>query len=311
MGYSDFIGLVGSFQPSGFFSNPPFCHSFFKLGAVSDDLPTTNGLWRVLMIRWERIVVLAAAVSGSVFGGLSTVSEGQLDEGFLRSMRVSRLIFPSGYYYSFQGGSRWISDGSDYQAVQNAFGKWIQEPGSSIWAAEVPGRAVFTPGRRNGQNEIAWIGPTERNPNPWKTVLHLPDSMLAAAMIWVDTKTRRVVERDIYFNDVSVSWRTETDGEEGGYWVERVALHEIGHLFGLRDLYNPGQKGWEEWMGQGNEGLAMYGYSSRQDETASVHPLEAAALSLAYHSVPEPDSLPVFALAGALLFVSRRRTGGF
>lgn len=258
------------------------------------------------MIQWKRIVLLAGLFILKIAFGQMTVSNDQVDKKFLKDLRIGHLLFSSGYSYSFIGGSRSISDGSDYQAVKNAFEKWIQEPDSSIWAVEERQKTSFTPGRRNGQNEIAWIGPTEKNPNPWKTILKLPDSMLAATMIWVHPKTRRVVERDIYFNDVSVAWRTRTDGQAGGYWVERVALHEIGHLFGLRDLYNPGQKGWEKWMGENNEHLAMYGYSSWQNESAAVDPIEAAALAVVYPSVPEPRSMPLFGLAAALFFLTRK-----
>jgi len=254
-------------------------------------------------LKWA--VFLLGVFGRTAFGGIAGLDV-QKDEAFLKNMQMNGLFVPSGYTYSFIGGSRSIIDGSDYQAVQNAFQKWTSA-NSSLWAVEVPSNGNFTPGRRNGRNEIAWISPTEKEPNPWKNVLKLPDTILAVVKVWVAPGSNRVIERDLYFNDVSVCWRTGSDGEEGGFGVERVALHEIGHLFGLRDVYNPGQKGWEEWMGDGNEDLAMYGYSSRWDETAAVHPLEAAAMALAYRSIPEPRSMPVFALAAAMFFITRRR----
>ncbi|HOK66513.1 MAG TPA: hypothetical protein PK054_08730 [Anaerohalosphaeraceae bacterium] len=254
-------------------------------------------------LKWA--VFLLGFFGGISFGGIA-VLDVQKDEAFLKNMRMSGLLVSSGYTYSFIRGSRYITDGSDYQAVQNAFQKWTSA-NSYLWAVEVPSKGNFTPGRRNGRNEIAWISPTEKESNPWKNVLNLPDTILAVVKVWVESATNRVIERDLYFNDVTVSWRTGSDGDEGGFWVERVALHEIGHLFGLRDVYNPGQKGWEGWMGEGNELLTMYGYSSRWDETAAVHPVESAALAFVYFSVPEPRSMPVFALAAAMFFIPRRR----
>ncbi len=254
---------------------------------------------------FRKLVFSLGVFGGAAFGGIA-ILDVQKEEVFLKNMRMNGLLVPSGYTYSFIRGSRYITDGSDYQAVQNAFQKWTCA-NSSLWAVEVPSKGDFTPGRRNGRNEIAWISPTEKEPNPWKHVLNLPNAFLAVVKVWVEPITNRVIERDLYFNDVSVRWRTGSDGEEGGFWVERVALHEIGHLFGLRDVYNPGRKGWEEWMGEGNERLAMYGYSSRWEETAAVHPLEAAAMALAYPSVPEPRSMPVFALAVAMFFITHKR----
>ena len=254
----------------------------------------------------ESVCLLCLFLFESAFGGID-LSSGQTDESFLRQMQIGNLRFSSGYTYTFRNGSRCISDGSDYQAVQSAFQTWLQEPSSSLWAVETSARRGFTPGRMNGQNDISWISPTEKNTNPWKTVLNLPERMLAAVMMWVNPSTGCVLERDLYFNDVSVDWRTASDGlSAGGYWVERIALHEIGHLFGLRDIYNSGQKGWESWMGDGNEGLAMYGYSYWQDESAGLQWADIAAMALAHPAVPEPRSMPIFALGAAVFFITRK-----
>jgi hypothetical protein len=119
----------------------------------------------------------------------------------------------------------------------------------------------------------------------------------------------RILERDLYFNDVSIHWRTESDGyEDGGYFIEHIALHEIGHLFGLRDIYNPGQSGWKEWMGSGNQVLAMYGYSSWQNEGVTLHQTDIVAMAMLHPaSVPEPGSLSLLTVAAGLFWAISRR----
>ncbi len=246
---------------------------------------------------------------GLVFAGLGELSASAVESSRPRLALTSPLVFSSGYSYSFRNGAFGISDGSDFDAVRSAFETWTGQPGLSLRAVEIDQKGKFVPGRMNYQNDISWIGPTAGDPNPWKHALNLPDEMLAVVMVWTEPRTHCVLERDLYFNDVTICWRTESDGAEiGGYFVEHIALHEIGHLFGLPDVYDPGQPGWEEWMGSENRALTMYGYSSWQDETVVLHPADVAAMALLHSAgTPEPGSFGLWGLAAGLFWVISRR----
>jgi Matrixin len=56
--------------------------------------------------------------------------------------------------------------------------------------------------------------------------------VLGATGHLVDTVNGRIVESDIFFNS-AFSWSTSASGTTGRFDVESIALHEIGHFFGL------------------------------------------------------------------------------
>ena len=214
------------------------------------------------------------------------------------------------YDFRFVNGSRDVSDGSDFAAVRNAFGTWVDLPSSDLGGNEIRSRADFTPGSMNGYNDISWIDSGYGYSDPWSDLLQFSDYALAVVVTWYSTSSGNVKERDMYFNDVDYSWRTDSDGaQSGGFYVEDIALHEIGHVYGLKDVYNPGQSGWQEWMGSGNESLTMYGYSSwwNEDTTLSdIDILAVADLFPAAVAVPEPKAAIMFMMAGGILFFVRK-----
>ncbi len=247
---------------------------------------------------------------GTAGAGLVDCPLDAIQADLINNMAAAEYAPQNGYSYSFINGARDISDGSDFAAVRSAFQTWINEPSSALWAAEKASRAAFTPGKMNWQNDISWIAPTATEADPWGNVLNLSDRMIAVVMTWYNGATGAVLERDIYFNDVDMNWRTDSDGQDqGGFFVEHVALHEIGHIFGLQDVYNPGQPGWEEWMGSGHDGLTMYGYSSWLDEDVTLHETDIAAMAMLHPStaIPEPETLPLFGLAAGFFLVTRKR----
>lgn len=58
------------------------------------------------------------------------------------------------------------------------------------------------------------------------------DRVLATTSFLIDVRTANILEADILFN-AGVPWSTADSGQVGRFDVESVALHEIGHLFGL------------------------------------------------------------------------------
>jgi hypothetical protein len=58
------------------------------------------------------------------------------------------------------------------------------------------------------------------------------DRVLGATTFLVDSVTAEIVEADIFFNS-AFAWSVASGGETNRYDLESVALHEIGHLYGL------------------------------------------------------------------------------
>lgn len=89
------------------------------------------------------------------------------------------------------------------------------------------------------QTSSEFVGFTEAPPatGDSMTVLgfaHRPDleRVLGATSFIVDQTTGEILESDIFFNTV-FSWSTSAAGEPGRHDLESIAVHEIGHLFGL------------------------------------------------------------------------------
>lgn len=214
------------------------------------------------------------------------------------------------FNYRFINGASDISDGSDYDAVRNAFDTWVDDPLSNLSSYESTRMFDFTPGESNFKNDVSWVGSGQFGyNNPWRDLLGYSNRTLAVALTWYYPSTGIVAERDLYFNDVNYDWRTGTDGvHDGGFSVEHIALHEIGHLYGLRDVYNSDSPYYESWMGTGNEDLTMYGYSGWYNNDISLSDYDAWAMSLLHPSfmVPEANPAIMFVMAGGILFFVRK-----
>ena len=167
----------------------------------------------------------------------------------------------------------------------------------------------FTTGVGNFKNEISWVGADQFGyNNPWADLLGYSNQTIAVAVTWYYS-SGTVAERDLYFNDVNFDWRTDTDGvQNGGYNVEHIALHEIGHLYGLVDVYNPDSPYYESWMGTGNDDMTMYGYSAWYDNDVTLSEMDSWAMSLLHPSflVPEANPAILFMMAGGILFFVRK-----
>lgn len=255
------------------------------------------------------IVSGAILITCPAYAGLQ-VSFEYISQDNIGQMAHNDYIPSNNYSYRFVYGAQDIDDGSDFAAVRNAFGTWVDLPSSNLSCQEVIGTSTFKPGEYNGKNEISWISAGYGYDDPWTELLGLSENSIAVAMTWYNPVTKQVLERDLYFNDVYFSWRTDSDGlQTGGFSVEHIALHEIGHLFGLKDVYNPGQTGWESWMGDNNQYLTMYGYSSWKSDDVTLSEEDILAVSLLHPddsvTVPEPASLVIFMAAGGFLIVGR------
>ena len=93
----------------------------------------------------------------------------------------------------------------------------------------------------NTQTSSTFVGFTQATPTKGDdaTVLGFEshpelDRVLAATVFDTDMTTGETVESDIFFNSSELfTWSTSDAGVSGRFDVESIALHEIGHLFGL------------------------------------------------------------------------------
>lgn len=248
--------------------------------------------------------------------GLTAVSHAQLMMSGeyitldnIGQMGASNYVPRSDYSYRFVKGASDVSDGSDFAAVRDAFGIWTDQPTSDLSVSEITKYASFTPGTKNGYNDVSWIGSGYGYADPWGDLLGFSSNAIAVVVTWYSSYSGAIKERDMYFNDIDFDWRTESDGvQSGGFHVGHIALHEAGHIFGLKDVYNPGQPGWQEWMGSGNEALTMYGYSSWYNSDMRPSEYDVAAMAALFPSaaVPEPKAAVLFMMAGGILFAVRK-----
>ena len=104
-------------------------------------------------------------------------------------------------------------------AVDRAFDSWTSLETASI-SADFAG---FTQARPNDDDGLTVIGFANQPEQ---------DRTLGATSFLVDTESGEIVEAEIFLNS-SFSWSVASAGEANRYDVESIALHEIGHLFGL------------------------------------------------------------------------------
>jgi hypothetical protein len=105
------------------------------------------------------------------------------------------------------------------QAVGRAFATWSGVPDVQL-GAEFAGFTSTSPFENRSQTVIGFADRPDL------------DRVLGSTSFTVDTVTGEIVEADIFFNS-TFPWSTTQNGESGRYDVESIALHEIGHLFGL------------------------------------------------------------------------------
>jgi len=132
------------------------------------------------------------------------------------TMKWGRL--PVRYFISDRGVAGVTS--SQLQAsVAHAFNTWHEVSTAEVSSSFV-GFTLANPFEDDGMSVIGFRDRPEL------------DRVLGATTFLVDTVTAEIVEADIFFNS-AFAWSVASGGETGRYDLESVALHEIGHLYGL------------------------------------------------------------------------------
>ena len=146
-------------------------------------------------------------------------------------------------------------------AVQDAASTW--NAAGALFTFSYAGPTAATSYGLNGVNEICWnyLG---------------ADGTVALASTWVNTATNTLVEFDIEFNDY-YWWSTSSSPPSTYFDVWSIALHELGHAVGLKDLYN-----------SSDSAKVMYGYVGTGTKKRVLHADDIAGIRYIYGSITTP-----------------------
>jgi len=120
--------------------------------------------------------------------------------------------------------------GGSLNAVLAAMQTWSDVSGSSFvfkFSGQTTAQTQFTP---DGKGTVM----DQRNIVSFQLLPASENEALASNHFWYVPSTGEMIESDIIV-DTSDSWRT--DGAAGGYDVQNVMTHELGHSLSLDDLY--------------------------------------------------------------------------
>jgi hypothetical protein len=120
-------------------------------------------------------------------------------------------------------------------AFQGALDTWDAATAAEIGGAVTLGGSGAQAGTLDGLHQFGW--------KP------LSSGTIAVTITWfAPTIARPAIESDAAYNS-GYAWRL--DGSAGGFDLQHIATHEVGHTFGLADLYSGA-----------DSCLTMYGYGS-------------------------------------------------
>jgi hypothetical protein len=122
-------------------------------------------------------------------------------------------------YYVTDRGVPGVSSSDLQAAIGRAFSTW-QSVSTAGVSATFGGFTSAPPFQDDGMSTLGFLSRPDL------------ELVLGATDYLIDTTTGEIVESDIFFNS-SFRWSVAQGGQSNAFDVESIALHEIGHLFGL------------------------------------------------------------------------------
>lgn len=166
---------------------------------------------RIALLPFIAVFIILAALPVAAYLKLGTrVSNRTVN------MRWGR--FPVRYFVTEQG-SGGVTAQQFQAAIGAAFATW-QSVDSAELSSEFAGFTAADPRSGDGMTVLGY----QSRPDL--------DRVLGATDFIVDTTNGEIVESDIFFNS-SFTWSTDAAGIPGRHDVQSIAVHEIGHLWGL------------------------------------------------------------------------------
>ncbi len=134
-------------------------------------------------------------------------------------------------YVISQNGAPGVSDGSDFTAIQNAFGAWTAIGGTTQQAAYGGTTPQTTANNLDLVNLITFDDNTYNFGSSVLAVGLSTSFTVDSVFVGVEYRAGQIVDADMLFNPAK-AFRTPTSGGTGSD-IQSVATHEAGHMFGL------------------------------------------------------------------------------
>jgi len=149
--------------------------------------------------------------------------------------------------------SRGLNEVNVFSNLDLDIGKWEDAADGSV-----DGNSLSIIGSGNSTSDILVA---DTSSTDGKNEVYFADvsgsGAIAVTIVWYtigSPKTRQIVEWDQVYDDVDYDWSLEVSGVAGKMDFENIATHELGHTFGMGDLYD---------SNCANE--TMYGYASEAE----------------------------------------------
>jgi hypothetical protein len=167
-----------------------------------------------------RTRIVAVWLCGWLVGGFGRPAQAYQTYGVEIGGRVIILKWkaPARYHVTVSEAAGVTTDELQ-AAVGRAFATWRGVPSADA-ASEFDGFTTAVPGDDDGITTLGFASRPDL------------DRVLGATDYVIDKVTGEIIESDVFFNS-AFPWSVGPGGQAGSYDLESIALHEIGHFFGL------------------------------------------------------------------------------